>query len=85
MLHFEFLGESGRHGTFEALPCLYRFLCRAVALFDGGRPFPVMYDDVNRTVDITFLGNIRGSLAIVSLFLDTARLACCFPCLILQL
>lgn len=64
--HFLCTGESGRHGTFEALPCLYQFLCRAVVLFDGGRPFPMTYTEVNRTVDVTFLGNIRGSLAIVS-------------------
>ena len=61
---FTILGESGTHGSVEALPCLYRFLCRAVVLVHQGRPFTVTYD-VNRTVDITFLGNIRGSLSIV--------------------
>jgi len=61
-----FLGESGTHGYVEAIPCLYQFLCRAVVLVDNGNPFSVSYV-VNQTVDITFLANIRGSLAIVSL------------------
>ena len=61
-----FLGESGTHGYVEAIPCMYQFLCRAVVLIDNGNPFSVSYV-VNRTIDITFLANIRGSLAIVSL------------------
>lgn len=56
-------GESGKRGYIEAIPCLYQFLCRVVVLHTNGYPLSLRYE-VNQTSEITFIGNIRDSLAI---------------------
>ena len=56
-------GHSGKRGQVEVVPCLYQFLCRLVVHHSDGMPFPFEYFS-NKTSAITFLGNIRGSLAI---------------------
>ena len=56
-------GNSGSRGQIEVVPCLYQFLCRLVVHRMDGTPLPFTYKH-NKTSDITFLGNIRGSLAI---------------------
>ena len=67
MCHFFqiFLGESGRRGYMEAVPCSYKFLCRLVLIQNNGNLLELKYR-ANGTSEVTILGNVRESLAIVS-------------------
>lgn len=56
-------GDSGKRGQVEVVPCLYQFMCRLVIHHTDGTPLAFKYLS-NKTSEITFLGNIRGSLAI---------------------
>ena len=60
-----FLGKSGKRGYMEAIPCSYKFLCRLVLIQNNGNLLELKYR-ANETSEVTILGNVRESLAVVS-------------------
>nr|XP_047138332.1 laminin subunit alpha [Hydra vulgaris] len=55
--------DTGFRGYLEAVPCSYIFLCRLVVLNADGYPVTLKLL-ANKSVEITFLGNLRGNIAI---------------------
>ena len=49
----------------EAIPCSYKFLCRLVLIQNNDNLLELKYR-ANETSEVTILGNVRESLAIVS-------------------